>query len=98
MPHTVTDDDLWQNVAANLSKVTIKESATEFLSSVTAEEIKTAKAFQATMRGFEAREHQGKPATTFWTRRAYWRFAGQFAAMVKDLTAFRVAWPSATRQ
>ena len=49
---------LWRNVAGDLSKVSIKESATEFLSSVAAEEVKTAKAFQATMRGLRGQDLQ----------------------------------------
>jgi hypothetical protein len=46
----ISDDAIWRHVGENLSKQTVKESATAFRSSVSEEQVKTAGAFQAGMR------------------------------------------------
>jgi len=78
----ITDDDIWNHVAGNLSKQTLKGSATAFLSSVAEAEVKTARAFQAGMRTFEWRDYKGKPRATVRKRKTYRRLREQFAAAV----------------
>ena len=61
--HDVTDRDVWNNIAKNLSQVSLRMTATEFLKKASAERRKSVQNFQGTKRTIERRKLEGKPET-----------------------------------
>ena len=56
----MTDEDIWSNVARNLSKVSLRMTATEFLEKASTEASAAVRKCQSTLRTIEQRRPEDK--------------------------------------
>lgn len=77
----ITADDVWANVARNLSRQPVKDSALAFLDRAQDLQRGTTRAMQAGLHAWESRAAQGQAPTTLTTTMALNRAAGEIGRM-----------------